>query len=384
MSKRSEQPARTGRRTTRARHLAASAAIVIGTVVVAALALVLVPAESGPVPAAGADPAVVQSGQSHANYVSGPASFSASFARATRAGDLLVVGVICGVFTDGETNATLALPAGWRTGVDEIGGHEGGNEAAEFYYPDNPGGITTFAVGSIPRGTEADCTTFWTELAVVGASVGVDTTGTGTSLGGESDTVLTDAVVPAGDLVLLAETDGTTVADNQYTLPAGFAFLGQENDDVNDSNQPGVLAELVAGGGRREGGTVSWNGGWTDSATCIMALHLSTSTTTTTTTAATPTGFRIAQSSLPRGTAGDSYSTTLTATGGHAPYTWELVRGAGRLPHGLRLHRATGMISGRIARRGFGTSFEVRVLSKRVEGNRYAVTKAFSIAVSRP
>jgi len=47
---------------------------------------------------------------------------------------------------------------------------------------------------------------------------------------------------------------------------------------------------------------------------------------------------------LPTAPGGASYSATLTATGGIKPYTWSITAGA--LPAGLKLHPATGIISG--------------------------------------
>src|SRR6185369_11347013 len=47
---------------------------------------------------------------------------------------------------------------------------------------------------------------------------------------------------------------------------------------------------------------------------------------------------------LPTGTVGVGYNTTLSATGGTAPYGWRVV--AGSLPSGLSLNQTTGVISG--------------------------------------
>jgi hypothetical protein len=52
----------------------------------------------------------------------------------------------------------------------------------------------------------------------------------------------------------------------------------------------------------------------------------------------------ITTTALGNGVAGTAYSQALTATGGTAPYTWQLT--AGRLPIGLTLNAATGVISG--------------------------------------
>ena len=50
--------------------------------------------------------------------------------------------------------------------------------------------------------------------------------------------------------------------------------------------------------------------------------------------------------SLPQGTANQSYSTTLAATGGTGAYTWGLAGGSPALPIGLTLNLSTGAISG--------------------------------------
>src|SRR5262249_52157321 len=52
----------------------------------------------------------------------------------------------------------------------------------------------------------------------------------------------------------------------------------------------------------------------------------------------------ITTSSLPSGQVGTSYSATLAATGGIAPYSWSIT--SGTLPDGLSLNASTGAISG--------------------------------------
>jgi pro-kumamolisin-like protein/MBG domain-containing protein/Big-like domain-containing protein/putative Ig domain-containing protein len=71
------------------------------------------------------------------------------------------------------------------------------------------------------------------------------------------------------------------------------------------------------------------------SATATFALTITTQTTTPLT---------ITTTALNYGVAGTAYSQTLAATGGAGPYTWQLT--AGRLPSGLTLNPATGLISG--------------------------------------
>jgi hypothetical protein len=67
----------------------------------------------------------------------------------------------------------------------------------------------------------------------------------------------------------------------------------------------------------------------------------------------------ITTSSLPAATKGSSYTTTLAAAGGNAPYTWKLVTGLGKLPKGLKLNPLTGMISGTVSAKAITTTFSV-------------------------
>src|ERR1019366_1606741 len=55
---------------------------------------------------------------------------------------------------------------------------------------------------------------------------------------------------------------------------------------------------------------------------------------------------RITTSSVPVASQYQSYSTTLTATGGVLPYTWSVVSSTGvSLPEGMSLNPATGVVS---------------------------------------
>jgi hypothetical protein len=72
-----------------------------------------------------------------------------------------------------------------------------------------------------------------------------------------------------------------------------------------------------------------------------------------------PFNLAITTTSLPAGVDGRAYSATLSASGGNAPYTWELASGSGPLPSGLRLSKS-GTISGKPT--GAGSTFTVEVL----------------------
>jgi hypothetical protein len=70
----------------------------------------------------------------------------------------------------------------------------------------------------------------------------------------------------------------------------------------------------------------------------------------------------ISTTSLPVGTIGSPYSTTLTAVGGDPPYRWDLAKGSGPLPSGLKLNKTTGVISGTPKPKSVTSTFTVEVL----------------------
>jgi uncharacterized protein YjbI with pentapeptide repeats len=96
----------------------------------------------------------------------------------------------------------------------------------------------------------------------------------------------------------------------------------------------------------------------------------------------------ISMTSLPPATVGVPYSTTLSASGGNPPYTWKLVPNEGKPPSGIKLDRATGMLSGTPTKKAATTTFTVEVLdtkTTRTKGHpatRNTATGQFTISVS--
>jgi hypothetical protein len=93
-------------------------------------------------------------------------------------------------------------------------------------------------------------------------------------------------------------------------------------------------------------GTPTASGNFTIGATVKDAGSPSQATTATVTLSVVAAGTPLAISSttLPKGTPNQTYSATLNATGGTAPYTWSIT--VGSLPAGLALAPSTGRISG--------------------------------------
>jgi hypothetical protein len=90
----------------------------------------------------------------------------------------------------------------------------------------------------------------------------------------------------------------------------------------------------------------------------------------------TPAAPSVTTSTLPGGTVGTSYSASLAASGGTAPYTWSL--SSGTLPNGLTLSSG-GALGGTPTAAGT-SSFTVRV----TDANGQIGTRALSIAVTAP
>ena len=88
---------------------------------------------------------------------------------------------------------------------------------------------------------------------------------------------------------------------------------------------------------------------------------------------------QITTASLPDGTVGVVYDTTLVATGGTPPYTWSVV--SGNLPPGLNLNASTGEITGTPT--GSGTAnFTIQVADS--GSPQQKATKAFTINIYDP
>lgn len=190
----------------------------------------------------------------------GPVAVTATFAHPTRAGDLLVAAVVDGVRSSGMRQPVWQ-PRGWRTAGEVIGGNTagggtggyrtGGLQAAIYYLPDNPGGVTTVRLGSVPAGTDANVTTVVAEIAGIPHRLAV--VGRGSSTSGPSPATDTTTSTVSLDgrlgtspaLVLAAFTNGGTAPyGERWVHPARWRVVG-EDPSRHDIDEPLLLDETV-------------------------------------------------------------------------------------------------------------------------------------------
>lgn len=163
--------------------------------------------------------------------------------------------------------------------------------------------------------------------------------------------------------------DATVSASYAHTLLASGGTLPLAWSVAGGSLPPGLA--LNASNGQISGtpttaGTFGFTARVTDAATLSTDRAFSITVGT---------GIAITTGELPGGTAGQSYSTRLTAVGGSPPYSW--TRTSGSLPNGLSLNSSTGTISGTPSVPG---TFSFTIQARDTVGR--TATKSFSIAVA--
>jgi hypothetical protein len=186
-------------------------------------------------------------------------------------------------------------------------------------------------------------------LSITVAAAAQPPTVTTTSLpGGTAGTAYSTALQGSGG------TTPYTWSVSAGTLPAGLSL---------------VASTGVISGTPTTAGTVSFTVKVTDAANNTGTKALSIAV------AAAPQPPTVTTSSLPGGTTGTAYSTTLQASGGTTPYTWTV--SAGTLPAGLSLVASTGVISGTPTTAGT-VSFTVKV----TDAANNTATMPLSIAIT--
>ncbi|MGH9563671.1 MAG: Ig domain-containing protein, partial [Terracidiphilus sp.] len=94
-----------------------------------------------------------------------------------------------------------------------------------------------------------------------------------------------------------------------------------------------------------------------------------------------PPPLTILASALPNGNVGQAYSTTLTASGGKAPYAWAL---SGALPGGLTLTSSTGIICGTPTSSAHAVPLNIRVSDSSSPARSTSVTLHLTISAPPP
>lgn len=91
------------------------------------------------------------------------------------------------------------------------------------------------------------------------------------------------------------------------------------------------------------------------------------------------TGLYVTTSVLPSASLGNSYSTTLSASGGTAPYSWMV--SSGQLPTGIWLARSSGVLSGNLSQAQTGVFlFQVQITDRSGQ----VATRSLSLTVNPP
>ena len=209
-----------------------------------------------------------------------------------------------------------------------------------------------------------------------------DTTWTGADL---SSATLTDSLLSRADFsnadLLSAELTGTVLVPPDQTVAVPSASGG-----VVTWRTPGALPGATPGACTPPSGS-SFAVGSTQ-VTCTVVDTQGRQAHGTFILTVSTGSVSITTSSLPQATVGAPYSATLSATGGHPPYAWKLATGSARPPRGLKLDRATGVISGTPTKRSTSTTFTVEVLdtktarSKGHPATQNTATATFTITVS--
>jgi hypothetical protein len=215
----------------------------------------------------------------------GPAAVRVRFRHPTRRGTLLVAAIIDGV--EQGPQPSWRIPR-WRRGAGTIGGQlatsgrptSGGLQSEIFFDPDNPGGITSVAIGKVPAGTITWVTVVLTELSGVPQQLHVVARGGSTSGPSASDyttfswisTAAPPTQLPA--LVLTSFTNGGLAAyGERFSHSPGWRMLGADRER-NGIDQPVLLDERVWRSASRPTQWMRYRGGDPiDNCAAIVALY---------------------------------------------------------------------------------------------------------------
>jgi large repetitive protein len=216
--------------------------------------------------------------------------------------------------------------------------------------------VLLLGAGLLLAGVSA-ASAYWTVTAVLGPG---------------STALAQSASLSAPVSATAAQSSGSGTASIAFIAPG--AQLPGALYRVTRSSGPGAGAVVCttavspcADTGLNTGTSYSWT----------VAAVVGTSWQSAAVTASTTT-LGVTTSSLPNGTVGTAYSTTLTRTSGTGPFTWSLT--SGTLPTGLALDGSTGTISGTPMAAGTATGLQLTVTDSL---GRTATSASLSLAVAK-
>jgi hypothetical protein len=158
-----------------------------------------------------------------------------SLGSASTAGNLLVA-----VVTDADEADTVTAPSGWLSAVLATQAFAG--SAGIWYYPDNPGGITSASFAA--SGSNID-DTWLAEFTAPGvAAAMLDSAGAGTASAADCTVTATSASA-AGDLAVCIF--GMTATGNTWSPVAGFTLIGDDSGMSFGTAWAGYLLSAAGG-----------------------------------------------------------------------------------------------------------------------------------------
>ncbi|MFU1552419.1 putative Ig domain-containing protein [Aeromonas sp. A04] len=199
----------------------------------------------------------------------------------------------------------------------------------------------TYAItaGSLPAGLSLNTGTgaiSGTPSASGTSNLTVTATDANSATGSQAYTLTIDAQAPVAGAV------SATVAANSSANPITLALSGGAATSVTVASAASHGTATASGTSITYTPTAGFSGA--DSFTYTATNASGTSSPATVTITVSPPSISLSPTTLSNGTIGTSYSATLTASGGTAPYTYAIT--AGSLPAGLSLNTGTGAISG--------------------------------------
>jgi len=294
--------------------------------------------------------------------------------------------MMSGYLDNGNGNASTVRVAGIAPGTYSIYVYVDGdnpNASRSGSYQISGSGITTATVVA----TDPQNSTFGGAFVAANSSSGNYVVFTGVSI--SSGFTLTATPAATGDVPRAPINGIQIVPTGTATAPPSVSVSVTPGSSVLKPSQGQQLSATVTGSTNTAVtwslaptmGTISASGMYTAPATLsasqtvvVKATSVADPTKAATSSMTLMPALAITTGTIPGGTAGLSYTTTLVATGGSSPYNWTISSGA--LPTGLTLATSTGVISGTPQAAG-SFSFVARVADS--AGNQ--ATQAYTLSV---